>query len=84
MIYEVRFQNVDPARRDEYVAIYTKAIQEIKTVGVRAASRSSVARMARARSSSWWSGKARFRGAVEGSGLQTSPSERGYFSGGPV
>jgi len=29
MIYEVRMQTVDPARRSEYVKMYKQAIQEI-------------------------------------------------------
>jgi heme-degrading monooxygenase HmoA len=33
MIYEVRFQTVDPARREEYVKHYKQAIQEIKQAG---------------------------------------------------
>jgi heme-degrading monooxygenase HmoA len=98
MIYEVRFQTVDPARRDEYVAIYTQAIQEIKTVG---GARSvqvlcSEDDPAKVLVLVEWEGKdqhhawrdtaarARFRDAVEGSGLQAAPSEGGYYSGGPV
>lgn len=35
MIYEVRFQTVDPGRRSEYVKMYKQAIQEIKQAGCR-------------------------------------------------
>ena len=35
MIYEVRFQTVDPERRSEYVRHYKQAIQEIKQAGCR-------------------------------------------------
>jgi heme-degrading monooxygenase HmoA len=33
VVYEVRFQTVDPQRRSEYVKMYKEAIQPIKTVG---------------------------------------------------
>ena len=33
MIYEVRFQTVDPARRRAYVKHYKQAIQEVKQAG---------------------------------------------------
>ena len=33
MIYEVRFQSVDPDRRSEYVKHFKDAIQEIKLAG---------------------------------------------------
>jgi quinol monooxygenase YgiN len=35
MIYEVRFQKVDPARRAEYVKVYKEAIQPSKEAGCR-------------------------------------------------
>jgi heme-degrading monooxygenase HmoA len=35
MVYEVRFQTVDPERRSEYVKMYKQAIQEIKLAGCR-------------------------------------------------
>ena len=33
MVYEVRFQTVDPARREEYVKIYREAVQGCKSAG---------------------------------------------------
>ncbi len=33
MVYEVRFQTVDPARREEYVKIYKDAVQGCKSAG---------------------------------------------------
>ena len=33
MVYEMRFQNVDPARRAEYVKIYRDAVQGCKSAG---------------------------------------------------
>ncbi len=33
MVYEMRFQNVDPAKRDEYVKIYRDAVQGCKSAG---------------------------------------------------
>jgi heme-degrading monooxygenase HmoA len=33
MIYEMRFQTVDPARRAEYVKIYREAVQGCKSAG---------------------------------------------------
>ena len=35
MVYEVRFQTVDPERRSEYVKVYTEAIQSSKAAGCR-------------------------------------------------
>lgn len=33
MVYEMRFQNVDPAKRAEYVKIYRDAVQGCKSAG---------------------------------------------------
>jgi len=33
MVYEMRFQNVDPAKRGEYVKIYRDAVQGCKSAG---------------------------------------------------
>lgn len=33
MVYEMRFQTVDPARRAEYVKIYAEAVQGCKSAG---------------------------------------------------
>ena len=33
MVYEMRFQHVDPAQRAEYVRIYRDAVQGCKTAG---------------------------------------------------
>ena len=33
MVYEVRFQTVDPERRNEYVKVYKEAIQTSKKAG---------------------------------------------------
>ena len=33
MVYEMRFQNVDPAKRAEYVKIYRDAVQGCKAAG---------------------------------------------------
>lgn len=33
MVYEMRFQTVDPAKRDEYVKIYRDAVQGCKAAG---------------------------------------------------
>jgi heme-degrading monooxygenase HmoA len=33
MVYEMRFQNVDPAKRAEYVKIYREAVQGCKQAG---------------------------------------------------
>jgi len=33
MVYEMRFQTVDPAKRAEYVKIYRDAVQGCKTAG---------------------------------------------------
>ena len=33
MVYEMRFQNVDPAERAEYVKIYREAVQGCKAAG---------------------------------------------------
>jgi heme-degrading monooxygenase HmoA len=35
MVFEVRFQTVDPERRSEYVQVYKQAIQDIKLAGCR-------------------------------------------------
>jgi heme-degrading monooxygenase HmoA len=97
MVYEVRFQTVDPARRDEYVERYSRAIQEIKEHGARsvqvlcseddpAAVLVLVEWESKEQHIVWRDtpARARFREAVEGSGLQTRPSEGGYYVGGAV
>jgi len=97
VIYEVRFQTVDPAHRDEYVALYSKAIQEIKQAGARSVQvlcseddPSQVLVVVEWKTKEQhlnWRGTpphTRFRAAVEGSGLQTKPSGGGYYTGGPV
>ena len=90
MIYEVRFQTVDPARREEYVKHYKQAIQEIKQAGCRGG------QMLCSESDpgavlvllEWetkehhlrWRGTPphqRFRAAVEG--WQIKPSQGGYY-----
>ncbi len=91
MIYEVRFQSVDPARREEYVKHYTQAIQEIKQAGctggqILCSERDPSAVLVLLE---WktkehhlrWRGTPphqRFRAAVEG--WQTKPSQGGYFT----
>ncbi len=90
MIFEVRFQKVDPARREEYVKHYKQAIQEIKSAGCRGGqilcSESDPARVMVLLE--WetkehhvrWRGTPphqRFRAAVEG--WQTKPSQVGYY-----
>lgn len=97
MIYEVRFQTVDAERRDEYVDLYTRAIQEIKRAGARSVqvlcSDDDPSRVvvvveweSKEQHLRWREtpARARFRAAVEGSGLQTQPSEGGYYAGGFV
>jgi heme-degrading monooxygenase HmoA len=97
MIYEVRFQTVDPERRDDYLRVYTDAIQEMKQHGARGIQvlcgeedPASVLVLIEWESKEHhlrWrdtAARTRFRAAVEGSGLQTEPSEGGYFVGGPV
>jgi heme-degrading monooxygenase HmoA len=97
MVYEVRFQTVDPVRRDEYVALYTEALQPIKQAGARSVqvlcSEDDPARVlvlveweSSEHHQRWRETPARagFRAAVEGSGLQTKPSEGGYWVGGAV
>ena len=56
--YEVRFQNVAPERRAEYVRMYKKAIQEIKQAGCKA-DRFFAARKIRKACSWCWNGKVR-------------------------
>jgi heme-degrading monooxygenase HmoA len=97
MVYEVRFQTVDPDRRDEYLEMYSQAIQEVKDHGARgvqvlcseddpAAVLVLIEWESKEQHIAWrdTSARARFRDAVMSSGLQTSPSEGGYYVGGPV
>ena len=92
MIYEVRFQTVDPDRRGEYVQMYKHAIQEIKQAGCRGGQilcseddPAGVLVLLEWESKEHhlrWRGTpphTRFRAAVEGSGLQTRPSTGGYY-----
>lgn len=91
MIYEVRFQTVDPARRSEYVKIYKQAIQEIKQAGCRGGQilcsendPSSVLVLLEWESKEQhqrWRGTpphTRFRAAVEG--WQAKASQGGYYT----
>ncbi|MGH7798825.1 MAG: antibiotic biosynthesis monooxygenase family protein [Candidatus Binatia bacterium] len=90
-IYEVRFQNVAPGRRAEYVSMYKKAIQEIKQAGCKGGlvlcseeDPESVLVLLEWQSKAHhqrWRGTpphTRFRSAVEG--WQTKPSAGGYYS----
>jgi quinol monooxygenase YgiN len=90
MVYEVRFQTIDPKRRTEYVRMYKEAIQEIKTAGCRGGlilcsedDPASVLVLLEWKSKEQhqsWRGTpphARFRAAVEG--WQTKPSQGGYY-----
>lgn len=91
MIYEVRMQTVDPARRSEYVKMYKQAIQEIKQAGCRGgqilcseSDPSSVLVLLEWESKEQhqrWRGTPphiRFRAAVEG--WQAKPSQGGYYT----
>ena len=91
MIYEVRFQTVDPARRDEYVTHYKQAIQEIKQAGCKGgqilcseSDPSAVLVLLEWETKEHhlrWRGTPphqRFRAAVEG--WQTKPSKGGYYT----
>jgi heme-degrading monooxygenase HmoA len=91
MIYEVRMQTVDPARRREYVKMYKQAIQEIKQAGCRGgqilcseSDPSSVLVLLEWESKEQhqrWRGTpphTRFRAAVEG--WQAEPSQGGYYT----
>jgi heme-degrading monooxygenase HmoA len=90
MIYEVRFQTVDPARRDAYVKMYKDAIQVIKQAGCRGgqilcseSDPSSVMVLLEWESKEQhqsWRGTpphTSFRNAVEG--WQAKPSTGGYY-----
>ena len=90
MIYEVRFQTVDPARREEYVKHYKQAIQEIKQAGCRGgqilcseSDPGAVLVLLEWETKEHhlrWRGTPphqRFRAAVEG--WQTKPSQGGYY-----
>jgi len=91
MIYEVRFQTVDPARRDEYVKHHKHAIQEIKQAGCKGgqilcseSDPSAVLVLLEWETKEHhlrWRGTPphqRFRAAVEG--WQTKPSQGGYYT----
>jgi heme-degrading monooxygenase HmoA len=90
MVYEVRFQTIDPKRRTEYVRMYKEAIQEIKTAGCRGGlilcsedDPASVLVLLEWESKEQhrsWRGTPphdRFRAAVQG--WQTKPSQGGYY-----
>lgn len=90
MIYEVRFQTVDPERRSEYVKHYKEAIQEVKSAGCRSglilcseddpASVIVLLEWESKEPHKRWRGTpphTRFRAAVEG--WQAKPSTGGYF-----
>jgi heme-degrading monooxygenase HmoA len=91
MIYEVRFQTVDPARREEYVKHYKQAIQEIKQAGCKGgqilcseSDPSDVLVLLEWETKEHhqrWRGTPphrRFRAAVEG--WQAKPSQGGYYT----
>jgi heme-degrading monooxygenase HmoA len=91
MIYEVRFQTVDPARREEYVKHYKQAIQEIKQAcckgGQLLCSESDpsdvlvLLEWETKEHHQRWRGTPphrRFRAAVEG--WQAKPSQGGYYT----
>ena len=91
MIYEVRFQTVDPARRDEYVKHHKHAIQGIKQAGCKGgqilcseSDPSAVLVLLEWETKEHhlrWRGTPphqRFRAAVEG--WQTKPSQGGYYT----
>jgi heme-degrading monooxygenase HmoA len=91
MIYEVRFQTVDPARREEYVKHYKQAIQETKQAGCkggqilcRESDPSAVLVLLEWETKEHhlrWRGTPphqRFRAAVEG--WQIKPSHGGYYT----
>lgn len=97
MIYEVRFQTVDPDRRAEYIQRYKEAIQEIKQAGCRGGQilyseddPSGVLVLLEWESVEHhlrWRGTpphTRFRAAVEAMGLQTRPSTGGYYHAQPI
>ncbi|HEU4344669.1 MAG TPA: antibiotic biosynthesis monooxygenase family protein [Candidatus Binatia bacterium] len=88
--YEVRFQSVDPKRRDAYVKMYTQAIQSSKLAGAKGGlvlcsedDPSSVLVLLEWESKEHhqrWRGTpphTQFRAAVEG--WQTKPSTGGYY-----
>lgn len=90
MIYEVRFQTVDPKRRDAYVKHEKESIQEIKSAGCRGGlilcsedDPASVMVLLEWESKEHhlrWRGTpphTRFRAAMEG--WQAKPSEGGYY-----
>jgi heme-degrading monooxygenase HmoA len=90
MTYEVRFQTVDPARRNEYVKHYKQAIQDAKLAGCRSGlilcsenDPGGVMVLLEWETKEHhlrWRGTAphtRFRAAVDG--WQTKPSEGGYY-----
>lgn len=89
--YEVRFQNVAPERRAEYVRMYREAIQEIKQAGCKGGlilcseedpeNVLVVLEWESKEHHQRWRGTpphTRFRSAVEG--WQTKPSSGGYYS----
>lgn len=90
MIYEVRFQTVDPKLRSEYVKMYKQAIQESKLAGSKGgrillseddpASVLVLLEWESKEQHQRWRGTpphTRFRAAVEG--WQTKPSTGGYY-----
>ena len=90
MVYEVRFQTVEPQRRDEYVKMYKEAIQGCKAAGCRSGqilcSEDDPARVmvllewpSKEHHVNWRGTPTHksFRAAVEG--WQTKPSEGGYY-----
>ena len=90
MVYEMRFQTVDPAKRAEYVKIYREAVQGCKSAGSTGGHdpmqrRRSIGghrdfAMGKQGTSGRWRGTpsySPFRAAVEG--LQTKKSHGGFY-----
>ena len=92
MIYEVRFQTIDPERRSEYFKVLKQGIQDMKLAGCRSGQilyseddPSNVLVVLEWESKEHhlrWRGTpphTRFRTAVESGGCQIKPSRGGYY-----
>jgi heme-degrading monooxygenase HmoA len=92
MIYEVRFQTIDPERRGDYFKVLKQGIQDMKLAGCRSGQilcseddPSSVVVLLEWESKEHhlrWRGTpphTRFRTAVAAGGWQTKPSRGGYY-----
>jgi heme-degrading monooxygenase HmoA len=92
MIYEVRFQTIDPERRSDYFKVLRQGIKDMKLAGCRRGqilcseddpSRVLVLLEWESREHHLrWRGTpphTRFRAAVEGGRFQTKPSRGGYY-----